>query len=115
MIKIEDGDERGQWKFIKTDRIYIKLKGKCKNITGLRECLRQEAEKRQDKVTGRKEGRKKNEEEEGEQRERRGRTERGRQTQRERERRPPPGNWLEVNRRGRDNYRCIVGFVGTAI
>lgn len=47
--------------------------------------------------------------EEGEERER------GRQRERERERRPPPGNWLEVNRRGRDNYRCIVGFVGTVI
>lgn len=85
MIKIEDGDKRGQWKFIKTDCIYIKLKGKYKNITGLPECLRQEVEKRRDKVTGRKEGRKKNEEEEGEQRERRGRTERGRQTERERD------------------------------
>lgn len=35
---------------------------------------------------------------------------------RERKKRhPPPGNWLEVNRRGRDNYRCIVGFVGAAV
>lgn len=47
--------------------------------------------------------------------EKRGRGGGKRERQTERERRPPPGNWLEVNRRGRDNYRCIVGFVGTVI
>lgn len=85
--------------------------------TGSEENDKKESRRRPDRKEEKRGGRRENERER--EQKRRGRDERGRPTERngkrERERRPPPGNWLEVNKRGRDNYRCIVGFVGAAI